>query len=65
MDVELTCFVRSLREGDFKLHVQACDELCGWFHALDQTNYARWLPVHVRDMVQLVENTQLCMMSLW
>ena len=25
------------------------------FHALDHTNYARWLPVHVRDMVQLAQ----------
>jgi len=48
-------FVWSLREGDFALYVQACDEHCGWFHALDHTNYARWLPVHVRDMVVLAE----------
>ena len=48
-------FVRSLREGDFPLYVQACDELCGWFHALDHTNYARWLPVRVRDMVEIAE----------
>ena len=57
MELELlmTRFVRSLREGDFTLYVQACDELCGWFHALDHTNYARWLPVHIRDMVELAE----------
>ena len=35
------------------MYVQVCDELCNWFHALDHTNYARWLPVHVRDMVML------------
>ena len=52
----MTRFVRSLRERDFLLYVQACDELCAWFHALDHTNYARWLPVHVRDMVELPEN---------
>ena len=46
-------FIRSIREGDFPLYVQVCDELCSWFHALDHTNYARWLLVHVRDMVQL------------
>ena len=39
--------------GDFPLYVQVCDELCSWFHVMDHTNYARWLPVHVRDMVQL------------
>jgi len=57
MDLELlVCrFIRSLREGDFPLYVQVCDELCSWFHVMDHTNYARWLPVpvHVRDMVQL------------
>lgn len=55
MDVEMLMsrFVCSLREGDFTLYVQSCDELCGWFSALDHTNYARWLPVHVRDMMLL------------
>ena len=24
-----------------------------WMFALDRTNYARWLPVHIRDMAQL------------
>ncbi len=46
-------FVRALREGDFLLYVQVCDELCAWFFVLDHTNYARWLPIHVRDMVEL------------
>ena len=55
LELLMTRFVRSLREGDFPLYVQSCDELCSWFHALDHTNYARWLPVHVRDMVQLAQ----------
>ena len=55
IDLELLMarFVRSLREGNFQLYVQSCDELHGWFHALDHTNYARRLPVHVRDAVEL------------
>jgi hypothetical protein len=57
IDLELlVCrFIRSLHKGDFLLYVQVCNELCSWFHVLDHTNYARWLPVHVRDMVQLSE----------
>ena len=51
----MTRFVWSLREGCFPLYVQLCDELCSSFHALDHTIYARWLPVHVRDMVQLAK----------
>ena len=51
---QLTCrFVRSLREDDFLLYVQVCDELCAWFFVLDHTNYARWLPIYVRDIVEL------------
>ena len=57
MELELLrCrFIRSLHVGDFPLYVQVCDELCAWFHVMDHTNYARWVPVHVRDMVQLSE----------
>ena len=51
----LSRFVRSLKEGDLTLYVDTCDEHCGWFHIMDHTNYARWLPVHVRDMVVLDE----------
>jgi hypothetical protein len=46
-------FIRFPCEGDFRLCIQMCDELCSWFHAMDYTNFARWLPLHVRDMVQL------------
>ncbi len=35
------------------MYLQVCDELCAWFHVMDHTNYARWLPVHVRDMTLL------------
>ena len=30
-----------------------CDELWACFFVLDHTNYARWLPIHVRDMVKV------------
>ena len=46
-------FVRSLRQGNFKLHVETLDQLVLWFFTLDHNNYARWLPVHIRYMVQL------------
>ena len=37
MDLELLMcrFIRSLREGDFPLYVQVCDEMCSWFHVMD------------------------------
>ena len=46
-------FLRSIREGDFELYVQSLDEVTDWCHALDQTHYARWLPVHLKDLVEL------------
>ena len=55
MDIELLhCrFVRSLREGDFPLYVQVIDELCNYVFTWNQIHYSRWLPVHVKDMVEL------------
>ena len=35
------------------MYLDALAELSPWFHALNHTNYARWLPVHLRDMVEL------------
>ena len=46
-------FVRSLREGNLQLYKEACTALVPWFFALNHTNYARWLPVHIRDMESL------------
>ena len=46
-------FVHSLRDGDFELYVQVMGELCPWFFVFDHTNYSRWLPVHVNDLVML------------
>ena len=45
--------VRSLREGNLQLYKEACAALCPWFFALNSTNYARWLPVHIHDMKSL------------
>lgn len=35
------------------MYVDALRKLAEWFHALDHTNYARWILVHLRDMVEL------------
>ena len=43
-------FVWSLREGNFQLYKDACKSLAPWFFASDRSHYARWLPVHIRDM---------------
>ena len=49
LELLLLGFLRSLREGYFQLYLSALSKIVPWFFALDHTNYARWLPVHLRD----------------
>ena len=35
------------------MYVDSLTKLAPWFFILDHINYARWLPVHIRDMVNL------------
>jgi len=53
LQTAILVFVRSLRESDFDLYVNSLSQLLPWLFALDRTNYARWLSVHVRDMREL------------
>ena len=43
-------FLRSLRQANFMLCVDALYKMLPWFFALNPSNYAGWLPVHLRDM---------------
>ena len=55
IDLELLLcqFVKSLRSGNFDLYVEAIKKMMPWVFALDHGNYARWMPVHLRDMLNL------------
>ena len=46
-------YVSSLSQASFDMYIDALRELAVWFHALDHTNYGRWIPVHILDMVEL------------
>ena len=50
MELLYLVFVRSFRESDFELYLDATQKLAAWYFALDRTNYARWLPVHLQDI---------------
>lgn len=52
-------FVRAHRERDFSLFVEVLEELVPLFFALDHTNYARWVPIHIRDMKSLPDSVRL------
>lgn len=43
-------FIRAHRERNFRVYVDVLEELVPMFFALDHINYARWLPIHIRDM---------------
>lgn len=51
-------FVRAHRERDFCLFVDALEQLVPLFFALDHVNYARWVPIHIRDMKSLPESVR-------
>ena len=56
LEVCILTYVRSLREAHFLMYLDALTELVPWLYALDHTNYARWIPVHLRDMTELPKN---------
>ena len=53
LDMLVLVYVRSLRHASFAMYLAAPMELVPWFHALDHTHYARWIPVHLKDMAAL------------
>ena len=53
IQIEILVFVRSIREGNFHVYVQSLRNLLKWFFAEDHTNYARWLTIHVFDLISL------------
>jgi len=50
MELKALAFVKAHRENNFALYVEALESLAPWSFALDHTNYAMWLPIHIRDM---------------
>ena len=42
----------------FSVYLHALTEFLPWFFALDHTNYAYWIPVHLRDMTD-IQDTQI------
>ena len=45
--------VRSFRQSDFRQYTAALMAISPWMFAVDRTNYSRWLPVYIRDTVEL------------
>jgi hypothetical protein len=49
----LSRFYRAQRSGDWILTKEALFDFCPLFFSFGHTNYARWLPVFLKDMAQL------------
>lgn len=46
-------FVRTIRTGNFELYISALRRLVPWFFTFIHTHCARWISVHIRDMILL------------
>ena len=55
--IEMAClllrFIRSIREGDWNLHLACICDMLLWMFAYDRTNYSRYLSVYWYDMMSL------------
>ena len=46
-------FIRSIREGNWKLHLDCIASMLPWMFAHDRTHYSRYLPAYWAEMKQL------------
>ena len=53
LQVLILMFIRSERESDFPLYVQVLKSAMKYIFAFNHYNYARWLTVHVDDLMKL------------
>ena len=58
-------FVRSHRERNLALYIEALEALVPWFFVLDHHNYARWVPVHIQDMMTITSGIREQLQQFW
>ena len=51
MVVEMMAFIKSVRTGDWELHLTSVELLTKYFFSHDRLNYARMIPVYQAEMV--------------
>ena len=54
--IDLHVFIRYFREGKHPLYIALLCKLIRWYFVLDHYNYARWLSVHIYDLLALPQN---------
>jgi hypothetical protein len=45
--------VRAEREGDWSAHLMSSSKMLPYFFITNRTNYSRWMPVYILDMLEL------------
>ena len=55
-EIMVLIFVHAHRTKNFCVYVESLEKLMQWVFALDHTNYARWIPIHIRDMQNLPDS---------
>ena len=53
LELEVMMYVRALRKANFLIYIGALTKIVPLFFTLGHTHYARWIPVHLRDMIIL------------
>lgn len=53
LELSVLQFVCSIRTGNFPQYIESLIRLVPWFFSLDHTHYARWVPVHIQDILRL------------
>ena len=58
--IKFHVFIRSIREGNFDLYVESLRALIIWCFIMDKYNYARWLTVHIFELITMhVKHTKV------
>ena len=55
--IDVLVFIRFLWESKYPLYIASLPKFIRWYFALDCYNYARWLLVHIYDMLPLPQNS--------
>lgn len=64
-EVLVLIFIRAHRSRNLSVYLQSLEALVPWFFALDRSNYARWIPIHIRDLKSLPENIKEEFQKFW
>ena len=67
LEFEMLAFVliRAHRTRNFDLYIESLECLAPWFFCMDRTNYARWIPIHIRDMKSLTNQMHEELAKYW